>query len=278
MSEFSILITVVRKFKRIKNILPNKFIFLFFSTLHNHKGDCGPMMEFYISLIVIGFILFLVNEFADMEVPFLVGFFFALPYCLFLWGVFGLLIGLGEPTSFLTGFLIPFVLIILMYFAFVQNKDYRDLIIGQKGRITVKTDLESTGEVVVETDWGRQFLLAKPSDKQLKPLVKGDEVIVVEFDPPFAYVEKVSESHDSSLQPRKRRIRVPTFRGMLRNLVWANKSTGQTCGICYGQISKAKLTTCPHCQTPFHKDHFESWISAKGQCPVCRNPVTINHN
>lgn len=229
------------------------------------------MMELYITLIALGLILFLINEFAEMEVPYFVGFFFALPYCLFLWGLFGIL-RISEPMAFVAGFLIPLVLILILYFALSQNKEFRDLIIGQKGRITVKTDLESTGEVVVETEWGRQFLLAKPSDNQLKPLLKGDEVVVVDFEPPYAFVEKPSGGNNT-VSAKRKRFKLPTLKSLLKGGFFKNRLSDQVCGICYGQIARSSLTFCPHCQTPFHQDHIQSWISAKGQCPVCRNSL-----
>ncbi len=229
------------------------------------------MIEFYYALIIAGIGFFLLNEFADMEIPFFVGFFFGLPYALVLWGVFGIL-QISEPKAFVAGFLIPMGLFLLVYRALITNKEFSDLIIGNTGKISVKTDLQTTGEVIVDTEWGRQFLLAKPSENQLKPLNKGDTVIIKDFNPPYAYVEKVDISSATTPAPKKRKAK-PTVRWVFRKLFTRKKMTDHVCDICYGKIPVGNLEFCPFCGSSFHKDHFDAWVSARGSCPVCRSEI-----
>jgi len=46
------------------------------------------------------------------------------------------------------------------------------------------------------------------------------------------------------------------------------------CPICASEINEGvATTTCPHCGTIGHKVCFDSWLSIRNACPICKRPV-----
>ncbi|MCS7136300.1 MAG: RING finger domain-containing protein [Nitrososphaerota archaeon] len=57
--------------------------------------------------------------------------------------------------------------------------------------------------------------------------------------------------------------------------IWTKaKVVSKVCPICTSEIDEgATTTTCPHCGTIGHKTCFESWLSIRNACPICKRPV-----
>ncbi len=220
-------------------------------------------------LLAAGAILIALKEVFDFEFPALTGFFFALPFGMVLWGLLGIF-NFPEPAAFFLGFLLPFVAFYLLYVGLIDAGEFKDRIVGRKGRVSVPLSLEKSGEVVVETEFGKQFLLAKPSEDQLKPLQKGDEVVVVDFVAPFALVQLAEFQNAMDAKMARPITKLST---VIKKLVRRTKLTSQECGICYGKIPKGEVSKCGYCASPFHKDHLSVWLENKPTCPVCRNTL-----
>ncbi|MCL7387114.1 MAG: hypothetical protein LZ161_01625 [Thaumarchaeota archaeon] len=57
--------------------------------------------------------------------------------------------------------------------------------------------------------------------------------------------------------------------------IWTKtKTVSRMCPICASEISEGvATTTCPHCGTVGHKACFDSWLSIRNACPICKRPV-----
>lgn len=46
-----------------------------------------------------------------------------------------------------------------------------------------------------------------------------------------------------------------------------------SCAICKTHIPPKEAIHCPHCHTPFHRDHLLEWLKIRGTCPNCGRPL-----
>ncbi|MFX1298831.1 MAG: hypothetical protein ACFFD2_28730 [Promethearchaeota archaeon] len=48
-----------------------------------------------------------------------------------------------------------------------------------------------------------------------------------------------------------------------------------TCSICLLNINKGEIIlTCPHCDSPAHRDHLREWLKIKNYCPHCKQKIS----
>ncbi len=59
------------------------------------------------------------------------------------------------------------------------------------------------------------------------------------------------------------------------SLIYTGKTDNQRCSICKLTCSDDQLICiCPHCESLFHKNHLEEWLSKDKDCPVCSRDLS----
>jgi hypothetical protein len=226
--------------------------------------------DYHYILLIVGILLFILSLFSDIEIIFgRVS--FAFQYSLLLWPIV-YFIGTEEPSAFLYGFIIPFIVIFLVYTAMTTGGvEYHNFIL-KEARVTVPIpiDINKTGEVTFEYDGGTLFLQAKSDHELLKPIPKDTMIRILGFEGQMALV-----STEIKLIERSPNVIRVGILNVLEKITPKARISG-TCMICFGSlVHSTEGVKCPACKSVAHKDHMEAWVDIKNKCPHCRREVKL---
>lgn len=226
--------------------------------------------DYHYILLIFGILLFILSLFTDIEIIF-GKFSFAFQYSLLLWPIV-YFIGNEEPSAFLYGFVIPFIIILIVYTAMTTGGvEYHNFIL-KEARVTVPipTNILKTGEVTFEYDGGTTFLQAKSDQELLKPIPKDTMIRILGFEGQVALV-----STEIKLLERTPNALNVVILNVLEKITPKARISG-TCMICFGSlVNSSEGVKCPACKSVAHRDHMEAWVDIKNKCPHCRKEIKL---
>ncbi len=226
--------------------------------------------DYHYILLIVGVLLFILSLFTDIEIIF-GRLSFAFQYSLLLWPIV-YFIGIEEPQAFLFGFVIPFIVIFMVYSAMTTGGiEYHDFILKEaRVSVPIPTNLLKSGEVTFEYDGGTIFLQAKADQEILKPIPKDSMIRILGFEGQIAIVATEIKLLDRT--PHAVRVVVLNI---LERITPKARISG-TCMVCFGSlVNSSEGVKCPACKSVAHKEHMQAWVNIKNNCPNCRKEVKL---
>lgn len=118
--------------------------------------------------------------------------------------------------------------------------------------------------------WGIIYLLNKRKEKIIK-----EQKAAARQNRSSTRQQRASEQSHSSTGVRTRSLGKTAEKVNADALIFTGETDSQKCGICKLTCSLDQLLCiCPFCESLFHKNHLEEWLSRDKDCPVCSRDLS----
>ncbi|MDH5644693.1 MAG: hypothetical protein OEZ01_01730, partial [Candidatus Heimdallarchaeota archaeon] len=192
------------------------------------------------------------------------------PIFLFVWGILGY-----NNTESINAFIIGLIVSGLLGIIFLQINDPKDIYdqsIGKIAIVDIPINPGKKGQIILETDNGREYFVAEGIDNEINTIPKWTKVVISHFNGVYAQVYEFNSNFKINKPSEKK-----SYSKIIKFI--RKKSKDKFCMICFADIGILEnSSSCPQCNYNAHIEHLKAWLEIRNVCPNCKAILQFDAN